>query len=359
MTRHTPDRDDPGIRYPWPDPPAEGAATQIAPGVLWMRLPLPMVLDHVNVYALEDADGWTIVDTGIQSRRSTAIWEALLAGPLEGRPVVRVILTHHHPDHVGMAGWLMERFDAELITTRTAWLMARMLILDVEERPTPQALAYWRTAGMDPQIYAERKEARPYNFADSCAPLPLGYTRVQEGDSIEAAGRIWDVRVGNGHAPEHLTLWSRDCNLVIAGDQILPSISPNLGVYPTEPAADPVADWLEACGQLAGHARPDHLVLGGHKLPFTGLPLRMRQLIENHHGALKRLEAHLDVPRTAAECFAPLFKRRIDAGTYGLALVEAVAHLNHLHKLGCVTRRHRDDGAWLWQRQDASMGDSR
>ncbi|WP_138935352.1 MBL fold metallo-hydrolase [Roseovarius arcticus] len=347
--------DETGIRYPWPEPPAEGAATQIAPGVLWMRLPLPMALDHVNIYALEDAGGWTIVDTGIQSRRNTAIWEALLAGPLRGQPVSRVILTHHHPDHVGMVGWLMERFDAPLVTTRTAWLMARMLILDEEARPTPQALDYWRSAGMDPEIYEARKDARPYNFADSCAPLPVGYTRVQEGDTIEAAGRIWDVRTGNGHAPEHLTLWSRDCNLVISGDQILPSISPNLGVYPTEPEADPVADWLEACDRLAGFARPDHLVLGGHKLPFTGLPLRMRQLVENHHGALRRLEAHLDMPRTAADCFAPLFKRRIDAGTYGLALVEAVAHLNHLHKLGRVTRSRQDDGAWLWQVKGESM----
>jgi glyoxylase-like metal-dependent hydrolase (beta-lactamase superfamily II) len=186
----------------------------------------------------------------------------------------------------------------------------------------------------------------------------VGYTRLQEGETMMAASRTWDVRIGNGHAPEHLTLWSRDCNLVIAGDQILPSISPNLGVYPTEPEADPVAEWLEACDRLAGYARPDHLVLGGHKLPFTGLPLRMRQLIENHHGALRRLEAHLDLPRTAVECFAPLFKRRIEDGTYGLALVDAVAHLNHLHKLGRVTRRRRDDGAWLWQRQDANIGDS-
>ncbi|MFX0546812.1 MBL fold metallo-hydrolase [Roseovarius sp. S1116L3] len=356
MTRPDPETQaEGGIRYPWPDPPEEGTATEVAPDVLWMRLPLPMALDHVNIYALEDGDGWTVVDTGIHSRRGIALWEALMAGPLKGRPVQRVIVTHHHPDHVGMAGWLMERFGAELITTRTAWLMARMLILDAEERPTPQALKYWRSAGMDPQIYAERKDARPFNFADSCAPLPVGYTRLQEGDTLRAAGRTWDVRIGNGHAPEHLTLWSRDCNLVLAGDQILPSISPNLGVYPTEPEADPVAEWLEACGRLADHARADHLVLGGHKLPFTGLPVRMRQLIENHHGALVRLEAHLERPRTAAECFAPLFKRRIDAGTYGLALVEAVAHLNHLHKLGRITRHRRDDGAWLWHRRGDRM----
>ncbi len=347
MTAH----DTATLRMPWSAPPAPGDAIEVAEGVLWLRLPLPMALDHVNIYALDEGDSWTIVDTGIHSRRSVKLWEDILAGPLQGRPVGRVILTHHHPDHIGMAGWLMARFGAELVTTRTAWLMARMLILDEESRPTEQALAYWRAAGMDPEIYAARKDSRPYNFADTCLPLPVGYRRLQQGDVFHAAGRDWDVHIGNGHAPEHLTLWSRDDSLVIAGDQILPSISPNIGVYPTEPDADPLSDWLEACARFQALARDDHLVLGGHNLPFTGLPVRMRQLSDNHHGALRRLEAHLVVPRVAADCFAPLFKRRIDAGTYGLALVEAVAHLNHLHQAGRITRQKRADGAWLWHRE--------
>ena len=340
------------LRYPWGTPPEHGAAIEIAEGVLWIRLPLPMALDHVNVYALDDGGSWTIVDTGVRSKRSIALWENVLTGPLRGKPVSRVILTHHHPDHVGMAGWLMKRFGAELLTTRTAWLLARMLILDVEERPTDQALSFWRSAGMDPAIYEARKSSRPYNFADICHSLPVGYTRIKQGDVINAGGRDWDVHIGNGHAPEHLTLWSRDDNLVIAGDQIISSISPNIGVYPTEPDADPVADWLEACGRFSALAREPHLVLSGHKLPFTGLPVRMRQLIENHHGALDRLRVHLAEPRTAAECFGPLFKRNVDEGIYGLALVEAVAHLNHLHQAGEVTRWRREDDAWLWKSRE-------
>lgn len=337
------------LRTPWDTPPAHGEAIDVADGVLWIRLPLPMALNHVNVYALDDGESWTIVDTGIHSRRSVALWEQVLSAPLQGRPVGRVIMTHHHPDHIGMAGWLMERFGADLVATRTAWLLARMLILDVEERPTRQALAFWRSAGMAPEIIEARKNDRPYNFADTSFPIPVGYTRVKQGDVIHAGGRAWDIHIGNGHAPEHLTMWSRDDNLVIAGDQIISSISPNIGVYPTEPDADPVADWLESCGRLAALAREDHLVLSGHKLPFTGLPVRMRQLIENHHGCLDRLRTHLDTPKTAAECFGPLFKRKIDQGTYGLALVEAVAHLNHLYQVGEVTRVRRDDDAWLWQ----------
>lgn len=338
----------PGIRYPWPDPPDEAEAITVAPGVLWLRFPLPFALDHVNIYALDEGDHWTLIDTGIKSGRALALWDKVLAGPLGGKPVGRVILTHHHPDHVGMVGWFMEHHGAELWTTRTAWLMARMLILDVEETPSPQAVRYWQGAGMAPEILEGRRAERPFNFADISHPLSVGYTRVRQGDVIHAAGRDWDVHIGAGHAPEHLTLWSRDDSLVISGDQILSSISPNIGVHPTEPEADPLGDWMESCVRFEGLARPDHLVLGGHKLPFTGLQTRMRQLRENHEGALRRLTRHLATPRTAVECFPPLFKRTIDGGTYGLAMVEAMAHLNHLHQAGRITRTRRDDGAWLW-----------
>ncbi|MEM6483292.1 MAG: MBL fold metallo-hydrolase [Pseudomonadota bacterium] len=337
------------LKTPWTVPPEPSEAIEVADGVLWIRLPLPMVLDHVNIYALDDGNSWTIVDTGIRSKRSDALWEHLLSGPLSGKPVGRVIVTHHHPDHVGMAGWLMQRFDCPLVMTRTAYLMARMLILDVEELPTPQALQFWQRAGMDADIYETRRHQRPYNFGDVCAPLPVGYARAQQGDILHIAGRDWDVHIGNGHAPEHLTLWSRSDSLVLAGDQIISSISPNIGVYPTEPEADPVRDWLESCKRLTTFAREEHLVLSGHKLPFTGLPFRMRQLIENHEGALRRLQAHLQFPRKAAECFAPLFKREIDAGTYGLALVETIAHLNHLHQAGRITRSLDENDAWVWR----------
>lgn len=339
-----------GVRHPWDVPPAEGEAIAVADGVLWLRLPLPMRLDHVNAYALRDPDGWTIVDTGFDTGRTRAIWQRLLDGPLAGAPVARVLATHQHPDHIGLAGWFMAD-GAELWTSRTAWLMARMLQLDAADRPTQEQLAFWRRAGMDPDRLAQRAADRPWNTSDVVHPLPLGYRRLVEGQVLRLAGRDWRVVLGNGHAAEHVTLWSMSDDLVIGGDQLLPGISPNLGVYATEPAADPVRDWLDSCARLAPLAEDRHLVLPGHKLPFTGLPARLAQLAENHESALRRLaEALAGAPRTAADCFDILFRRRIGDGEYGLALAEAVAHINALAARGLIHPAGENaDGGVLWR----------
>lgn len=337
-----------GIRTPFAEPPAMGEAIQVADGILWLRLPLPMALNHVNVYALDDGDSWTIIDTGVNSKKSRTLWEDILAGPLGGKPVGRVILTHHHPDHVGLAGWFHQEKGAQIWASRTTWLFSRMLTLDEQHRPTPEALGFWKSTGMPADLFDKRANERPFNFADLVWPIPLGFRRMIEGESVRIGGRDWVVRMGNGHSPEHATFWSADDDLVIAGDQIISSISPNLGVYPTEPMADPVSEWLEACERFLPHARHSHLVLAGHKLPFTGLPHRLQQLIDNHHGALGRLLAHLDTPKTAHQCFAPLYMREIRESEYGLALVEAVAHLNNLFLAGKVTRDRDENGAWVY-----------
>lgn len=336
-----------GLVFPWPEPPSEGAATLVARGILWLRLSLPWALNHVNCYAIEDADGWTLVDTGVDSAPSRAVWGRLLAGPLGGRPVRRLLVTHHHPDHIGLAGWFAA-MGAEIWTSRTAWLMARMLHLDRQAVPSPQQIAFWRQAGMPAAMLARRAAERPYNSADSVHPIPPGYRRLVEGQRLRLGGRDWLVRMGDGHAPEHVTLWSD--GLVLGGDQLLPGISPNLGVYPTEPEADPVGDWLESCTRMAGFATLAQLVLPGHKLPFTGLPARLEALIDNHHGALSRLESALaEAPRTAVGCFDLLFRRRIGEGEFGLALVESVAHVNYLHRRGRLrVVGETGEGARLW-----------
>ncbi len=333
-----------GLRHPFAHPPAPGCATEVVPGVLWLRLPLPMRLDHVNVYALDDGDGWTLVDAGLDWRGCRDAWGAALAGPLSGKPVRRVIVTHHHPDHMGLAA-LFLRDGAELWTTRTAWLTARMLQRDHQDRPSTEALAFRRRAGMAPERLKAFAETEPFNFSRSVAMLPEGYRRIVEGEEIAIGGRRWRVLCGDGHAPEHAMLWSVDGALALTGDQILPRISSNIGVYPSEPAADPLAEWLASCRRLLPIAEETRLALPGHNLPFTGLPLRLRQLIDNHEGALERLRAHIaQAPRSAAECFAPLFRREIEDGAYGLALAEAVAHLNHLRARGAATAVEGADG---------------
>ncbi|MFS4437162.1 MBL fold metallo-hydrolase [Paracoccaceae bacterium GXU_MW_L88] len=335
------------ISYPFPDPPEPGAAIEVAPGVLWILIPLPMALNHVNCYALDEGDSWTIVDTGLNSKTTREIWENLLAGPLGGKPVSRVIVTHHHPDHVGLAGWFQER-GAELWMSRTAWLFARMLSLDEQPVPTPEALRFYREAGMDAEEYEHRRTSRPVNFKDALWPMPLGFRVVEEGATLHAAGRNWDVMFGQGHAPDHVTLWSEEGDILIAGDQVISSISPNLGVYPTEPLADPVTGWLTSCERIRARATANHLVLSGHKRVFSGLPERMDQLIANHHKALNRLVAGLGDGRTAAQCFDLMYRRQIGRGEYGLALAETIGHLNHLLLSGRA-RRHKEGEAWIWR----------
>ena len=224
------------IRYPIETPPGFGEAAEVAEGVLWLRLPLPMALDHVNVFALDDGDGWTLIDTGIGTKRGREVMEAALAGPLAGKPVRRVLVTHHHPDHIGLAGWFMAQ-GAELLTTRTAYLMARMLALDVQDRPVDEAMAFYRSAGASAQVLKKRAEERPFNFADVIAPLPLGFTRIGHGETLTIGGRRWDVRVGHGHAPEHATLWSRDVDIILCAEHIYPTITNDIGVCPTYPIA--------------------------------------------------------------------------------------------------------------------------
>ncbi|TDL81606.1 MBL fold metallo-hydrolase [Palleronia sediminis] len=341
------------LRFLVPSPPRFGAPVEIAPGLRWLRLPLPMALDHVNCWMLDEGAGVAVVDTGLDTRRTRALWRAAL----DGRRVTRVLCTHHHPDHMGLAGWFAETHGAEILMPRTGWLTARRLQRDVQDRPAPETVAFWRAAGMDAAILSARLAERPFNLADVTAPLPPGHTRLRGDTRIVLGGRRWTVRMGEGHAPEHATLWDEAGGIVLGGDQMLPSISPNLSVYPSAPEADPVGDWLASCARLRGHARDGMTVLPGHGLPYRGLARRLGQMIDNHLGALDRLRAHLARPRTACACFTPLFGREIGAGAYGLALGEAVAHCQHLVHRG-ETRRDRDPatGAWLYRMANAGEG---
>lgn len=283
------------------------------------------------------------------SKRTKAIWQAALAGPLRSKPVSRVIVTHHHPDHVGLAGWFQDQ-GAELLMTRTAWLYARMLTLDEQATRSPESTLFLTRAGLSGEALAQKAAERPFNFCDVVAKMPLGFSRLEEGTILHAAGRRWQVRLGQGHAPDHATLWSLDDALVLGGDQFLATITPNIGVYATEPDADPLTDWLTSCRSFQTVAQPDQLILPGHKLPFSGLPLRLTQKIASHDAALVRLLDHLSAPTRAVDCFSALYRRSLGPDDFGLALAETLAHLNCLHQQGKITRHLSPDGAWAWQR---------
>ena len=216
--------------YPWTSAPPVGEPIEVSKGIFWFRLPLPMALDHVNIYAVDEGDSWTIIDTGLWSKKTLSIWRSIVDQYFNNKPIGRVIVTHHHPDHVGLAGWFQKEFKAVLWMTRTAWLMARMLRLDYQKLPAEETVNFWRRAGMDEKTLKERASGKPFNFGDSVFEMPLGFRRIVDSEKITLGNRSWIVRVGNGHAPEHATLWCENEPLVIAGDQVISSISPNLGV---------------------------------------------------------------------------------------------------------------------------------
>lgn len=337
-----------GLVYPCGAPPEPGSAAEVAPGVLWLRLPLPMALDHINVWALRDGEGWTVVDTGLRTPDSMAAWEAALAGPLGGLPVVRVVCTHMHPDHVGLAGWLTERFGCRLWMTRLEYVTCRLLMTDTG-RPAPEEGArFYRAAGWS-EAQIEGYRARFGMFGRAVAPLPESYRRIAAGEQIEIGGQDWRVVGGNGHSPEHACLLRESDGVLISGDQVLPRISSNVSVWPTEPDADPLGDWLESLARLKTELADDVLVLPSHGEPFRGLHARLDALARGHEASLKRLERLLSEPRRAVDAFGALFARPVGDGLLGMATGESLAHLNHLLGRGRASRTLDDDGVAWWR----------
>ena len=338
------------IRFPYLTPPAPGKIIEVSGGIFWARMALPMLIDHVNVYILEGRYDLTIIDTGLNFQNCKSAWEKIIKNNFGDKPVKNVIVTHHHPDHIGLLGWFHNSFTINVYASRTSWLLARMLYLDKQSKPSEQAMAFWIQAGMDKSTFEKKSSDKPFNFSDGVANFPLGFISLSQGQEICLSGKKWRVEIGQGHAPDHVTLWGLDAPIVIAGDQIIPGISSNLGVYPTEPLLDTVGAWLSSCNKFLKLSETQHFVLPGHKLPFFGLAIRLRQLIDNHISALGRIEKALSVgPCTAVDLFEPIFKRKITHGEYGLALAEAVGHVNYFRARNKVTHTVREDGALLFR----------
>lgn len=336
----------PKLDYPWGEIlPGPGETIEVAPGVHWLRMPLPFVLKAINLWLLEDGDGWTVVDTGIANEQTRGLWRQLFTGAMAGRPVKRVIITHMHPDHIGLAGWLTRKFQCRLWISRLEYVMCRMLVADTGREAPEEGVTFFRGAGWDEDAL-DSYRVKFGGFGKAVSRLPDAYRRLEDEESFTIAGRIWQVVTGNGHSPDHVCLYCPELDVLISGDQVLPRITSNVSVFPTEPDADPLGDWLASCRKLKTRLPPSALVLPAHNEPFRGLHDRLDDLIRGHEISLDRLESRLGEPKRVVDMFTALFARPIGPDLLSMATGETIAHLNHLIAQGRVTR---DESEPVWR----------
>ena len=299
-----------------------GETLQVAPGIHWVRMPLPFALNHINLWLLEDGDSWTVVDTGYNVDRTREIWDDSLAKIAGGGPVDRLICTHFHPDHLGLAGWFVEKFGTSLWMTYAEWLQAHVAVSETVTHNFDRWVEFYRDNGAPEKMTAGFREVREA-FRDPWYRLPETVRRIQDNEEITIGGRVWQVITGGGHSHEHASLWCPELNVLISGDQILPRISSNISLWYTEPS---------------------------HDYPFRGMHGRLDDLRAHHQ---ERLDAALEFcrePQTAADVIPSLFSREIGAFEFGFAMGETLAHLNYLVTDGSLERRHDADGIIRYRR---------
>lgn len=334
--------------FPIPGTPAFDEPRAIADGIFWLRVRLPFALNHVNLWLCDDGDSWTLVDGGYGDAATRAVWESLLGGLLAGRPVARLLATHFHPDHFGQAGWLCERTGAELWMSRTEWLTGRMLAFDTSEGSLKETERSYRRAAL-PEPVVEAQRARGNAYRRGVAEPPACYRRLLAGDELTLAGSWWRVLIGEGHAPEQVTLYCAERRLLIAADQILPRISPVIGVWSSQPEADPLSDYLRTLEQYR-HLPENTRVLPSHGMVFDGLGERLEELVSHHETRLEAtLSACCDGPLSAADVLRRLFQRELDPHQTGFALGETLAHLNYLVAQSLVERLPGEGGVLLYR----------
>src|SRR6478752_6989958 len=311
------------LRYPCGDVPDPGTIKNVAPGIYWLRMPLPFQLNHINLWLIEETDSWTIVDTGINTDATRELWEKIFAEQLAGKPVTRVVATHLHPDHVGLAGWLCEKWNAPLWMTLGEYMSAVPARNGV---PTDKITLFHRHKG---------------GYAKGVAPLPSAFQRLIHAHPITMGGHRWDVIVGRGHAPEHASLWCPELNVLIAGDQVLPKISTNVGVWPNEPTADALTWFLDGFSRFR-RLPADALVLPSHGFPFVGLHTRLDQLVAHHDARLNDMATSIarngTTGATGWDMVPVLFPRHLDNNQVVFAFGETLAHLHCLETRARVKR---------------------
>ncbi len=319
------------LTFPYPTPPAPGSAIEVAPGILWVRLALPFRLDHVNVYLIEDGAGWAVLDTGLDDAVTRAAGGALLDGALRGRALTRILVTHFHPDHMGLAGWLCARFGLPLLMSQTEYLVSLNVHLDPGALNAEPYRSFYRSHGLDADT-TERLLTSGHRYLRMVSGLPRTFQRLIAGEVLRIGWRTFEVLSGGGHAPEQAMLFCRAENLLLCADQVLARISPNISVQAMDPEGDPLGIYLRSLASLKRDMRSDVLVLPGHNLPFIGLPARVDELCAHHEARCRAIEAACRrAPRTTAELVPVVFRRAIDdPHQMGFAFSEVLAHVNYM-----------------------------
>ncbi len=332
---------------PTPAPNA-GELVAINTHVFWLRMPLPFALDHINLYLIKDSfmgkSGWAIVDTGVNTRTTRGHWETVLA-QLDA-PVTRVIVTHMHPDHAGCAGYLTEKFRVPLFMSQAEYFASRAILAGSQGADNWTDKAYFTAAGFAPEA-VERMTNGTAGLNKIVAPIPVSFIRMRHGDVIDCGETQWRCIMGEGHSPEHISLYNSDLKVLVAGDQILPEITPNIGSYSTQPLSNPLLGYLTSLDHFTDlHA--DTLVLPSHRQPFTGVHTRIAELRAHHEAHLENLLDLCMVPQRVIDVLPHMFARELNEHGMFFAIAEAYAHLNYLFYQQQLTRVD-DNGVCLYQ----------
>ena len=349
------------LDYPHGDTlPEPGTTLEVAPGVRWLRMRLPFQLDHINLWLLRDeietddgpVAGWTIVDCGIDNPPTRAAWEQIFANELGGLPVLRVIVTHMHPDHMGLAHWLTERWAQGRRECRL-WISAldyHVALLATTSRTGfggDATARFFASHGLADADWLEQIRGRTNYYIGMVPKVPAHYRRLADGEALRIGGRDWRCLVGHGHAPEHMSLHCAETRTLISGDMVLPRISTNVSVHETEPESNPLTQYLESIQRTQAAVAADTLVLPSHGRPFRGLHTRIEQLIAHHDERLAEVVAACgEAPQSAADLLMVIFKRKLDLHQTTFAMGESLAHLHTLWVRGVLARRLGDDGVY-------------
>lgn len=343
------------LEYLFPEIPEPGSVIEVLPGVLWLRMPLPFALDHINLWMLADGAGWTIVDCGLATDVTRESWSRLLAGRVADRPVNKLIVTHCHPDHIGLAAWLCERFRLQPWMTKSEYLHAHAVYHRVAGTDH-EALRTWCARHGLARQRLDALAAREDHYRCGVPDLPVTFRRIKHGERLPIGEHEWRVIVGHGHSPEHASLYCDKTGVLISGDMLLPRISTNVSVWPTEPDSDPVGEFLASL-TLFDELPADTWVLPSHGAPFRGAAPRIAELRGHHQTRLDRLLEICDRPRTAAEVLPELFHRKLDDHQMLFAMGETVAHLNYLMHRGGLERVSAVGGVHRFVRRSLSLRD--